>query len=100
MNQRRRTEGGAGLTTTHPVFGAFSATGDLLLVVEADHAEAAASRIAQVAVLVSPMAAHPLSINRLDATPGGVPVFFDAYFGADEDDDPLRRVGPSSRAFQ
>jgi len=100
MNQRRRTEGGAGLATTHPVFGAFSATGDLLLVVEADHADAAASRVAQVVVLVSPKAAHPLSINRLDTAPGGVPIFFDAYFGADEDDDPLRRVVPSSRSFQ
>lgn len=100
MNQRRRTKEGAGLATTHPVFGAFSATGDLLLVVEADHAEVAASRVAQVVELVSPRAAHPLSISRLDATPGGIPVFFDAYFGTDEDDDPLRRVGPSSRSFQ
>lgn len=100
MKQRRRIQEGAGLTTTHPVFGAFSATGDLLLVVEANHAKAAASRVAQVVVLVSPKAAHPLSINRLDMAPGGVPVFFDAYFGADEDDDPLRRVGPSSRSFQ
>lgn len=100
MNQSRRTKEVAGLATTNPVFGAFSATGDLLLVVEADHAETAASRIARVVVLVSPKAAHPLSINRLDTAPGGVPVFFDAYFGADEDDDPLRRVGPSSRSFQ
>lgn len=100
MKQRRRTQEGAGLTTTHPVFGAFSATGDLLLVVEADQAETAASRIAQVVVLVSPKAAHPLSINRLDTAPGGVPVFFDAYFGSDESSDPMRRVGPSSRSFQ
>jgi len=69
-------------------------------VVEADQAETAASRIAQVVVLVSPKAAHPLSINRLDTAPGGVPIFFDAYFGADENDDPLRRVGPSSRSVQ
>lgn len=100
MKQRRRTQEGASLTTTHPVFGAFSATGDLLLVVEANHAEAAASRVAQVVVLVSPKAAHPLSINRLDTAPGGVPIFFDAYFSADEEDDPLHRVGPSSRSFQ
>lgn len=100
MTQRRRTQEVAGLATTHPVFGAFSATGDLLLVVEADHVETAASRIAQVVVLVSPKAAHPLSINRLDTAPGGVPVFFDAYFGGDEDEDPMRRVGPSSRSFQ
>lgn len=100
MKQRRRIQEGAGLTTTHPVFGAFSATGDLLLVVEANHAEAAASRVAQVVVLVSPKAAHPLSINRLDTAPGGVPIFFDAYFGSDESSDPMRRVGPSSRSFQ
>lgn len=100
MNQRKRTEGGAGLATTHPVFGAFSATGDLLLVVEAGHAEAASSRVAQVVVLVSPKAEHPLRVSKLDVTPGGVPVFFDGYFAADEDGDPLRRVGPSSRSFQ
>ena len=100
MNQRRRTKDVAGLATTHPVFGAFSATGDLLLVVEADQAETAASRIAQVVVLFSPKAAHPLSINRLDTAPGGVPIFFDAYFGSDESSDPMRRVGPSSRSFQ
>ena len=100
MSRRTRTREGTGLATTHPVFGAFSAAGDLLLVVEANHAEAAASRVAQVVVLVSPKAEHPLSINRLDTAPGGVPIFFDAYFGSDESSDPMRRVGPSSRSFQ
>lgn len=100
MNRYTRTQESAGLATTHPVFGAFSAAGQLLLVVEADHAEAAASRVAQVVVLVSPKAEHPLRVSRLDAAPGGVPIFFDGYFAADEDGDPLRRVGPSSRSFQ
>lgn len=100
MNQCRRTKDDTGLATTHPVFGAFSATGDLLLVVEADNAEAAASRVAQVVVLVSPKAEHPLRVSKLDAAPGGVPIFFDGYFAADQDGDPLRRVGPSSRSFQ
>lgn len=100
MSRSTRTREGTGLATTYPVFGAFSGAGELLLVVEADHAEAAASRVAQVVVLVSPKAEHPLRVSRLDVAPGGVPIFYDGYFAADEDGDPLRRVGPSSRSFQ
>lgn len=100
MSRRTRTRDGTGLATTQPVFGAFSANDELVLVVEANDAEAAASRVAQVVVLVSLTAEHPLRVSKLDVAPGGVPIFFDGYFAADEDGYPLRRVGPSSRSIQ
>lgn len=100
MSQGERAKKDSQLRSAYPVFGAFSAAGELLLVVEAGHADLATSRVAQVAVLVSPSAEHPLRVTRLDSAPGGIPIFFDAYFEDDDASGVLSRIGPSSRSFQ
>jgi hypothetical protein len=100
----REVKGNQPLTlwgSSRPAFGAFfEGCTDAVLIVEADDAEQAAVRVAQVAPLLRVSPEQVMVIAHVDAIPRGSPVFLDAYFEQPDGEDVLSRIGSSTRSIQ